>query len=145
MVCLSPCLCYCFDFVSCHGEYHQRGTKKEIPACVARRHVSNLQLLDVQGTGLLRAFVQQCPGSAGLSNPKHSGLLSARCPSHWTRPGLRPPIGASPGSTGRLCRRKTNLTLARDNTRLLYSHVFVNVLVIVFVFVFVFVFNTKQT
>ena len=80
MVCLSPCLCYGFDFVNCHGEYHQRRTKKEIPACVARRHVSNLQLLDVQGTGLLRAFVQ-CPGSAGLSNTKHSGLLSARCPS----------------------------------------------------------------
>ena len=85
-----------------------------------------------------------------LASPTPNTLASCRHavpPSHWTRPGLRPPIGASPGSTGRLCRRKTNLTLARDNTRLLYSHVFGNVLAIVFVFVFVFVivFNTKQT
>ena len=107
MVCFSPCLCYCFDFVSCHGEYHQRGTKKEIPACVARRHVSNLQLLDVQGTGLLRAFVQ-CPASAGLLSLPPIGLGRAwglPLGPHQDRPGdfagakqTWPWQGTTPGS-----------------------------------------------
>ena len=107
MVCLSPCLCYGFDFVNCHGEYHQRGTKKEIPACVARRHVSNLQLLDVQGTGLLRAFVQ-CPGSAGLLSLPPIGLGRAwglPLGPHQDRPGdfagakqTWPWQGTTPGS-----------------------------------------------